>query len=88
MLTCVVWSGNRYTHVLHPVHKNVDFFLLIDCFLTKYSATLATQPSGGCSLMWMTTHEPPFVLPLTGSQKPPVFVIETGTFHRNVIRRN
>ena len=38
--------------------------------------------------MWMTTQEPPFMMPLTGSQKPPVFVNETGTFHRNVIGRN
>ena len=36
----------------------------------------------------MTTQEPPFAMPLTGSQKPPVLVIETGTFHLNVIRRN
>ena len=32
--------------------------------------------------MWMTNQETQFVMPLTGSQKPPVFVIETGTFHR------
>ena len=37
--------------------------------------------------MWMTTQEPPFVMPLTGFQKPPVLVIETGTFHQNVIKR-
>ena len=34
--------------------------------------------------MWMIT---PFVMALTGSQKTPILVIETGTFHRNVIRR-
>ena len=68
--------------------QNVDVFLVIDCFLTKYSAPLASQPSGGCSIMWVTTQEPPLVIPLTGSQNPPVLVIETGTFHRNVIRRN
>ena len=36
----------------------------------------------------MTTQEPPFAITLTCSQKPPVLVIETGTFHRNVIKRN
>ena len=30
----------------------------------------------------------PLVMILTGSQKNPVLVIETGTFHHNVIRRN
>ena len=49
---------------------------------------LAPQPFGGYSIIWMTTQEPPFVMPLTGSQKPPVLVIETVTFRRNVIRRN
>ena len=36
----------------------------------------------------MITQEPSFVRSLTGFQKNPVLVIETGTFHRNVIRRN
>ena len=36
----------------------------------------------------MITQEPPFTMPLTGSQKPSVLVMETGTFHRNVTRRN
>ena len=38
--------------------------------------------------MWMTTQEPPFVGSPSGYQKNPVLVIETGTFHRIVIRRN
>ena len=38
---------------------------------------LAPQPSRGCSIIWMTTQEPLFVMPLTESQKPPVLVIET-----------
>ena len=37
--------------------------------------------------MWMTTQQPPFVGSPSGSQKNPVLVIETGTFHLNVIRR-
>ena len=36
----------------------------------------------------MITQEPPFVMTLTGFQMTPVLVIETGTFHRNVIKRN
>ena len=36
----------------------------------------------------MITQEPSFVMTLNGSQKNPVLVIETGTFHCNVIRRN
>ena len=70
-------------------YKNVDVYLIIVCFLKKYSTPLAPQPSGGCFIIWMTTtQEPPFAMPLTGSQKPPVLVVETGTFHRNVMRRN
>ena len=38
--------------------------------------------------MWMITQEPLFLRSLTGSQKNPVLVIETGTFYRIVIRRN
>ena len=38
--------------------------------------------------MWMTTQEPSFTRTPSGSQKTPVFVIKTGTFHRNVIWRN
>ena len=44
--------------------------------------------AGGCFVIWMITQEPPFVMTLTGSQKTSVLVIETGTFHRNVIRKN
>ena len=50
---------------------------IIDHFSEGYLATFTTQLGGGCSIMWMTTQEPPFVMTLTGSQSTPVLVIET-----------
>ena len=67
------------------------FFSGIDLFLRNYGVTITTQYAGGCSIIWMfseLTQEPSFVMTLTGSQKNPVLVIETGTFHRIVIKRN
>ena len=61
--------------------KNM-IFSVIDHFLIKYFATFTTQHTGGGSIIWMITQEPPFVMTLTGSQNTPVLVIETG--HRSL----
>ena len=55
---------------------------------TDNGVPFTTQHPGGCSIIWMPPQEPPFTISLTGSQKPPVLVTETGTFHCNVTRRN
>ena len=80
---CDIIKLNR-TNEFWENYKGHDVFLIIDNFLKKYWARYINQHAGGCFIIWMITPEPSFVMTLTGSQKTPVFVIERGTFLRNV----
>ena len=67
-----VLKNKNLTNSYKNHDKNLKGFPVYDC-LKKKCATFTTQYTGGCSIIWMTTQEPPFTMPLTGSQKPPSF---------------
>ena len=60
----------------------MKIYLANDDFLRKYCAAYNTEHVGWCSIIWMTTQKPPFAMPFTRTQKPPVLVIETTHYQK------
>ena len=70
----IITKQNLFTNILL---ENDNFLEVVYCFLKKYSALLAPNSSEGCSILLMTTQEPPFAMPFTKTKKQTSLMIET-----------